>query len=101
MMHADDSMEIQRKRHLVQMMQKSLLTREEVQQQAPEMQLEQEEQIEAPLVQNMEVHAEIDAPAPALGLILPVGGFLVLGCLIALMQWAMNKSKENKEVAKS
>ena len=38
---------------------------------------------------------------PALGLILPVGGFLVLGCLIALMQWAMNKSKENKEVAKS
>ena len=38
---------------------------------------------------------------PALGLILPVGGFLVLGCLIALMQWAMakNAAKKDKEVA--
>lgn len=66
MMNAEDSMEIQRKHHLVQMMQQSLQTREEVQQQAPEMQLEQEAQMEAPLVQDMEVHAEIDAPAPAL-----------------------------------
>lgn len=39
---------------------------------------------------------------PALGLILPVGGFLVLGCLIALMQWALNRSaqKKDKEVAR-
>ena len=66
MMQADESMEIERKRHLVQMVQQSLLTRDEVQQQAPAVQLEQEEQIEAPLVQNMEVHAEIDVPAPAL-----------------------------------
>ena len=26
-------------------------------------------------------------------LTLPVGGFLVLGCLIAAMQWALNKKK--------
>ena len=32
-------------------------------------------------------------------LTLPVGGFLVLGCLIALMQWALSKSK-NKEESK-
>lgn len=40
---------------------------------------------------------------PALGLILPVGGFLVLGVLIALMQWSMNRSAEKKakEAAKS
>ena len=40
---------------------------------------------------------------PALGLILPVGGFLVLGCLIALMQWAMAKTaaKKDKEAANS
>lgn len=29
-------------------------------------------------------------------LTLPVGGFLVLGCLIAAMQWALSKSKEGK-----
>ena len=32
-------------------------------------------------------------------LTLPVGGFLVLGCLIAFMQWALSKSK-NKEESK-
>ena len=32
-------------------------------------------------------------------LTLPVGGFLVLGCLIAAMQWALSKSK-NKEESK-
>ena len=32
----------------------------------------------------------------ALGMILPVGGFLTLGCLIAFMQWITNKNK-NKE----
>ena len=32
----------------------------------------------------------------ALLMILPVGGFLTLGCLIALMQWAQNKGKEGK-----
>ena len=32
----------------------------------------------------------------ALMLILPVGGFLTLGCLIALMQWAMGKRKGGK-----
>ena len=32
-------------------------------------------------------------------LTLPVGGFLVLACLIALMQWALSKSK-NKEESK-
>jgi len=31
---------------------------------------------------------------PAGMLTLPVGGFLVLGCLIALMQWALSKSKK-------
>ena len=36
---------------------------------------------------------------PALGMILPVGGFLVLACLIAAMQWALSKSK-NKEESK-
>ena len=32
-------------------------------------------------------------------LVLPVGGFLVLACLIAAMQWALSKSK-NKEESK-
>ena len=36
---------------------------------------------------------------PAGMLTLPVGGFLVLGCLIAFMQWALAKSK-NKEESK-
>ena len=36
---------------------------------------------------------------PAKILTLPVGGFLVLGCLIAAMQWALTKSK-NKEESK-
>ncbi len=31
---------------------------------------------------------------------LPVGGFLVLGALIALMQWALNRPKKNKEESK-
>lgn len=43
---------------------------------------------------------------PALGMIFPVGGFLTLGCLTALMQWRANRAKgsekagkdENKEV---
>ena len=30
-------------------------------------------------------------------LTLPVGGFLVLGCLIAAMQWALARPKKNKE----
>ena len=36
---------------------------------------------------------------PMAMLTLPVGGFLVLGCLIAFMQWALAKSK-NKEESK-
>lgn len=36
---------------------------------------------------------------PAGMLTLPVGGFLVLACLIAAMQWALNRSK-NKEESK-
>ncbi len=32
----------------------------------------------------------------ALMMTLPVGGFLTLGCLIALMQWAQNKAKGGK-----
>ena len=31
---------------------------------------------------------------------MPVGGFLVLGALIALMQWALNRPKKNKEASK-
>ena len=31
---------------------------------------------------------------PALMLTMPVGGFLVLGCLIAAMQWALSRSKK-------
>lgn len=41
---------------------------------------------------------------PALLLILPFGGFLTLGCLIALVQWMLkrsaDKAKETEEVAK-
>ena len=33
---------------------------------------------------------------PAMQLVMPVGGFLTLGCLIALMQWAQNKAKGGK-----
>ena len=32
-----------------------------------------------------------------LGMILPVGGFLTLGCFIAFMQWRANKAKENSK----
>ena len=41
----------------------------------------------------------IPSQFPAGMLTLPVGGFLVLGCLIAAMQWALSKSK-NKEESK-
>ena len=41
----------------------------------------------------------IPAPYPAMQMVMPVGGFLVLGCLIAFMQWALAKSK-NKEESK-
>ncbi|NCE65969.1 RnfABCDGE type electron transport complex subunit E [Pseudoflavonifractor sp. 524-17] len=39
---------------------------------------------------------------PALGMALPVGGFLMLAAVIAFMQWALAKGekKKNKEVAK-
>ena len=37
---------------------------------------------------------------PAGMLTLPVGGFLVLGCLIAAMQWALSRPKKNKEESK-
>lgn len=37
---------------------------------------------------------------PALGMILPVGGFLTLGFVIAAVQYFMNKPKKTKEVAK-
>ena len=36
----------------------------------------------------------IPSQFPAGMLTLPVGGFLVLGCLIAAMQWALSKSKK-------
>ena len=32
----------------------------------------------------------------ALGISLPVGGFLVLACLIAFMQWALARSEKKK-----
>ena len=37
---------------------------------------------------------------PALGMILPVGGFLTLGCFIAFMQWRSNKAKEAEKSKK-
>ena len=37
---------------------------------------------------------------PALMMILPVGGFLTLGVVIATVQYFMSKPKKNKEVAK-
>ena len=37
---------------------------------------------------------------PALGMILPVGGFLTLGFVIATMQYFLNKPKKKTEVAK-
>ncbi len=37
---------------------------------------------------------------PALGMILPVGGFLTLGFVIAAMQYFLNKPKKKTEVAK-
>ena len=39
----------------------------------------------------------IPSQFPAGMLTLPVGGFLVLGCLIAFMQWALAKSKDKEE----
>ena len=36
----------------------------------------------------------------ALGMILPAGGFLTLGVVIAVAQYLMNRPKKNKEVAK-
>lgn len=36
-----------------------------------------------------------------LGMILPVGGFLTLACLIAFMQWRANKAKETKKSEKT
>ena len=36
---------------------------------------------------------------PALGMILPVGGFLTLACVIAAMQYMLNKSKAKQEAA--
>ena len=41
----------------------------------------------------------IPAGYPALLMILPFGGFLTLGCLIAFSQWALKKRQE-KEGAK-
>ena len=34
----------------------------------------------------------------ALGISLPVGGFLVLACLIAFMQWALSRSEEKNRL---
>ena len=34
---------------------------------------------------------------PALMMVLPVGGFICLGVLIAVMQWALNRPKKEKE----
>ena len=36
----------------------------------------------------------------ALLLVLPVGGFLTLGCLIAFLQWRTNKRREREEASK-
>ena len=38
----------------------------------------------------------IPEPYPAMMLILPVGGFLTLGCLIAFAQWLVRKLKEKE-----
>ena len=42
----------------------------------------------------------IPSQFPAGMLTLPVGGFLVLGMLIAAMQWALSRPKKNKEESK-
>ena len=42
----------------------------------------------------------IPSQFPAGMMTLPVGGFLVLGCLIAAMQWALSRPKKNKEESK-
>ena len=42
----------------------------------------------------------IPSQFPAGMLTLPVGGFLVLACLIAAMQWALSRPKKNKEESK-
>ena len=42
----------------------------------------------------------LPADVAALGMILPVGGFLTLGIVIAAVQYFMNKPKKTKEVAK-
>ena len=36
----------------------------------------------------------LPAQFPAMQMVMPVGGFLVLACLIAAMQWALSKSKK-------
>lgn len=43
----------------------------------------------------------LPAGIPALGMILPVGGFLTLGIIIAAFQYFVNKPKKKKEVAKA
>ena len=40
---------------------------------------------------------EVHARACLLYTSLPIGGFITLGCLIALMQYALRKSAEKKE----
>ena len=42
----------------------------------------------------------IPSQFPAGMMTLPVGGFLVLACLIAAMQWALSRPKKNKEESK-
>ena len=37
---------------------------------------------------------------PAMQMVMPVGGFLTLGALIAAMQWALSKSEKKKKEAK-
>ena len=37
------------------------------------------------------------ADVGAMMMVQPVGGFLTLGCLIALMQWAQNRNKEGRK----
>ena len=43
---------------------------------------------------------EKDPREEAIAEILPVGGFLTLGCVIAAVQYFMNRPKKTKEVAK-